>query len=109
MNLFHFFGIGANKVLSQNQRVPGTVTAATPCRWLSIKTKPVRLYTSENNTIHPYAITFTYRVDSASYTGKLYIPLHCRVPQKGETIEIYYDPDRPRHYACYSFGPGYKL
>ena len=54
---------------------------------------------------HPYIITFVYSVGSISYEGKRYIPIRYRVPQVGETINIYYDPERPGNYACYAFGP----
>ena len=51
-------------------------------------------------------ITFVYRVDNIAYTGKLYVDLRYRCPHKGEQIDVYYDPENPKNYACYAFGPG---
>jgi len=106
MNILRIFGIGSSKILAQNRSVPGLVTRVSRCWWLSVHTKPVRLYASEENTVSPYIITFAYQVDGVSYTGKLFIPINYRVPQKGETISVYYDPEKPKRYACYAFGPG---
>ena len=106
MNILRLFGIGAGKILAQGCSVRGTVTHVSACRWISVKTKPVRLYASPENTLHPSTITFSYSVFGVSHTGKLYIPLGYRVPQKGESIDVYYDPKHPKQYACYAFGPG---
>ncbi len=106
MNMLRLFGVGTGKILALGCAVRGTVTRVSACWWISVKTTPVRLYTSPKNTLHPSIITFTYSVDNVSYTGKLYIPLNYRVPQRGESIDVYYDPSHPRRYACYAFGPG---
>ncbi len=104
MNLLHFFGIGEKRVLAKNCQVPGTVTLARNS-YLYVVKKPVRLYPNERNTIYSHVIHFTYIVDGHSYTGKRFISLQYRCPQKGETIDVYYDPANPQHYACYGFGP----
>lgn len=106
MNLLRVFGIGSGAILAKGCHVPGTVTKVSRCWWLSIKTKPARLYATPENTVNPYMITFEYRVDNIPYTGTLYIPIRYRVPQAGETICVYYDPEKPQSYACYAFGPG---
>jgi len=106
MGILCAFGIGSGKILAKNHSVPGLVTQVSRCWWLSVKTKPARLYDSAENTVNPYIITFSYQVDGVSHTGKLYIPINYRVPQKGETISVYYDPETPKRYACYAFGPG---
>ena len=31
--------------------------------------------------------------------------LYYRCPQKGEQIDIYYDPEKPENYDFYAFGP----
>ncbi len=106
MKLLQMFHIGADAILAKDCHTSGTVTKATRCWWLSIKTKPARLYASRDNTANPHIITFSYTAEGVSYEGKLYIPIRCRCPQPGETIEVYYDPERPWQYACYAFAPG---
>lgn len=105
MKIFHIFGIGARSVLAKSCSTKGRVTGVKNSSLHVIK-KPVRLYVSENNTIFSHYITFDYTVDNIVYTGKLYVDLRYRCPQKDEIIDVYYDPKNPRHYACYSFGPG---
>lgn len=106
MNMLRIFGIGSSRILKMDHSVTGTVTDAKRCWWMRMKTKPARLYASEENTVYSYFITFEYSVDNANYTGKLYIDFRYRVPQKGELIQVYYDPEKPADYACYAFGPG---
>ena len=105
MNIFRIFGIGARKILAKNHSVQGTVTGVCISRIHVVK-KPVRLYVNEKNTIFSHYITFRYVVNETVYTGKLYVDLRYRCPQKGECISVFYDPDDPRQYACYAFGPG---
>ena len=104
MNLLCLFGIGGNAIRSANCSVAGTITAVSRCWWLKINTKPVRRF-SGDGAVYPSIITFSYQVDSTSYVGKRYIPYHCRVPQTGETIAVFYDPENPKKYACYALGP----
>lgn len=108
MNILRLFGLGNKAILTKDCHVPGTVTAVSRCWWLTVNTKPVRRF-SGDGALHPSIIAFTYQVDSISYTGRLYIPLHYRVPQKEETISVYYDPENPKRYACYAFGPARSL
>lgn len=104
MKLLYKFGIGEKKILMQDCHVTATVTMVQKSYLYVIK-KPVRLYINDSNTLYSHFITFRYMVDSKTYTGKRFIPPHYRCPQKGEQIEIYYDPKKPEHYACYAFGP----
>ena len=104
MNLFRIFGIGSGRILSEGRSVKARVTQVSRCWWLTVNTKPLRRY-SGDGAVYPYIITFVYSVGSISYEGKRYIPIRYRVPQVGETINIYYDPERPGNYACYAFGP----
>ena len=104
MKILRIFHIGANKILAKNRSVPGRVTMVRNSSLYVIK-KPVRLYPNEKNTAYSHFITFQYMVDSTSYKGKLFIPPQHRCPQKGDTIEVFYDPEKPERYACYSFGP----
>lgn len=104
MKLLRIFHIGAKKILAKGCSVPGTVTGVQKS-YLYVVKKPVRLYVHEGNTLFSHYITFTYTVDAISYQGKLFISLRYRCPQKGETIDVYYDPEKPENYACYAFGP----
>lgn len=108
MNLFSTFHLGAGRILSQGHSVPGRVTMARKSYLYVIK-KPVRLYLNEKNTMYSHFITFQYTVDSTSYKGKLFIPPQHRCPCKGDTIEVFYDPEKPERYACYSFGPNLNM
>lgn len=104
MKLFCRFGIGEKRILAKGCYVTATVTMVQKSYLYVIK-KPVRLYLNDSNTMYSHFITFRYVVDSVVYTGKRFITPYFRCPQKGEQIEIYYDPDKPENYACYAFGP----
>ena len=104
MNLFRYFGIGSRKILAKNHYVPGTVTHVGRS-YLYVVKKPVRLYMNDRNTMFSHFIHFTYNVNGVPYKGKFWISLHYRCPQKGEQITVYYDPEKPKNYAFYSFGP----
>ena len=105
MNVFRIFGIGKEKILAKNCSVKGTVTLVANS-YIHVVKKPVRIGITPENTLFSHMITFVYRVDNIPYTGKLYVDLRYRCPQKGEQIDVYYDPDNPKNYACYAFGPG---
>lgn len=104
MKLLRIFHIGAGRILAKQHCVKTRVTKVQKSRLYVVK-KPVRLYPNETNTLYSHFITFPYTVDSIQYTGKLFIMPHCRCPQVDEQIDVYYDPDKPENYACYSFGP----
>lgn len=105
MNVLWMFHIGAGKILKKNHCVKGTVTMVQNSAIHVVK-KPVRLYPNPQNTIYSHFITFEYTVDDILFKGRLYVDLKYRCPQKGEEIDVYYDPAKPQHYACYPFGPG---
>lgn len=107
MKLFRIFGIGEDKILAKNHSVSGTVTMVQKSYLYVIK-KPVRLSISDNNTLYSHFITFRYVVDSVPYIGKRFITPYFRCPQKGEKIEVFYDPEKPENYACYAFGPAVR-
>lgn len=105
MKLFRMFGIGANRILGMNCCVKGTVTLVQDS-YIHVVKKPVRLVVTPENTIVSHFIIFQYQVGETAYTGKLFVDLRYRCPQKGEQIDVYYDPEKPQNYACYAFGPG---
>ena len=108
MKLLLMFGIGSHRILAKNCCVSTTVTRVRNS-WLYVIKKPVRLYISDSNTLYSHFITFRYVVDGQIYTGKRFITPHYRCPQKGEKIEVFYDPEKPENYACYTFGPNLQL
>lgn len=107
MRLFRIFSIGSKKILEKNCCVKGVVTMVADS-YLYVVKKPVRLYPNPSNTLYSHMITFRYSVDNIPYTGKLFVSLNYRCPQKGEQIDVYYDPEKPQRYACYAFGPASK-
>ena len=104
MNLLRIFGIWDQDILSKNCRTTGTVTLV-QTSFIHVVKKPVRIGINPSNTIFSHFITFTYTVDGVTYKGKRYVDLTYRCPQKGEQIDVYYDPEKPQKYACYAFGP----
>lgn len=104
MKLFRMFGIGEKKILAKNCSVKGIVTMVQLSRIYVVK-KPVRLFITEDNTMFSHWIRFTYTVNGITYRGTRWISLRYRCPQKGEQIDVYYDPEKPENYACYAFGP----
>ena len=103
MKLLRMFSIGADAILAKDYSVQTTVSDVYRCWLLRINTKPVRRF-SGDGAIYPHIISFTYEVDGTAYEGKLWIPVRYRVPARGETIAVYYDPEKPDNYACYAFG-----
>lgn len=108
MNILRIFGIGSRPILAKGYSVQGVVTNVQQSVLHTIK-KPIRVYLHEGNTIFSHYITFDYCVNGQQYTGKLFIDLRYRCPQKSEKIEIFYDPRKPQNYACYAFGPGVRM
>ena len=107
MKLFRMFSIGSDRILAKGCSVPGTVTGVGRS-YLYVVKKPVRLYPNEQNTRTSHWLYFTYTVNGVAYKGNLWISLRYRCPQKGERIEVFYDPEKPEHYACCAFGPNPK-
>ena len=104
MNILRIFGLGSHKILAKNCSTKATVTTV-QTSYIHVVKKPVRLYLNPTNTICSHFISFTYTVDNIPYKGKLYVDLSFRCPQKGAQLDVYYDPENPRNYAFYSFGP----
>ena len=107
MNLLQIFGLWEREILEKNCCTKGTVTMVRTS-FIHVVKKPVRIGINSNNTIVSHFITFTYTVDGVTYKGKRYVDLYYHCPQKGEEIDIYYDPKKPEKYACYAFGPAEK-
>ena len=104
MNLFRLFGLWDQDILSKSCCTKGTVTLV-QTSFIHVVKKPIRIHINPSNTIFSHFITFVYSVDGVTYKGKRYVDLMYRCPQKGEEIDVYYDPEKPEKYACYAFGP----
>ena len=104
MKLLRMFGIGSHRILAKNCCVSTTVTRVRNS-WLYVIKKPVRIGITEQNTKFSHFIDFTYTVDGTPYQGSLFLTPYYRCPQKGEQLEVYYDPENPSRFAFYSFGP----
>lgn len=107
MNLLRIFSVGADRILAKGCCVRGTVNMVQKSHLYVIK-KPIRLYPNETNTLYSHYIAFCYAVDDIPYKGKLFISPNRRCPQKGEEINVYYDPEKPENYACCDFGPAVR-
>ena len=103
MKLLRMFGIGAKKILEKGCCVKGTVTMVQDS-YLYVVKKPVRIGINANNTALSHFVTFSYTVEGIAYSGKIFVTPYDRCPVKGERIDVYYDPEKPENYACYSFG-----
>ena len=104
MNIFRLFGLWKHNILDKNCCTEGTVIAVRTSL-LHVVKKPVRLSVRPDNTLYSHYITFLYTVDGVTHKGSLYVDLKYRCPQKGERINVYYDPRNPKNYACQAFGP----
>ncbi len=102
-SILRVFNIGTAQILAKGCSVPAKVRQVRSS-WLYVIKKPVRLCPNEQNTRLSHFILFTYTVDGTDYPGKLFITPHYRCPAVGETIDVYYDPEKPENYACYAFG-----
>jgi hypothetical protein len=108
MKLFRIFGLWDQDILEKNCKTKGTVTLV-QTSFLHVVKKPIRIGINPNNTIFSHFITFTYTIDGVSYKGKRFVDLYYRCPQRGEQIDVFYDPEKPENYACYAFGPNLQL
>ena len=105
MNILCMFGIGSKRIQSKNCCVSTTITQVRNSYLYVIK-KPVRIGNTDENTKFSHFIDFTYTVDGTPYRGSLFLTPYSRCPKTGEEIQVYYDPENPKNYACYPFGPG---
>lgn len=103
MNILRIYSIGADAILTKNCSTKGIVTKVHQS-WVKVNRKPIRLSASDGAVFAHY-ITFEYTVGHIPYQGTLFVGRCCRCPQVGEQIDIYYDPQKPRSYACCAFGP----
>ena len=92
------FGLGSKRIIERGERVTGTVTSVSECRWYKVNLKPVRR-DSLDGAVFPHIFTFTYRVGGESYTGRRFVGWAYACPGVGADVDVYYDPRRPSRYA----------
>ena len=93
----------AEKIVSENKKTTGTVTAVKTCWWIKINTKPARLHALDGAKF-PHIIHFTYAVNGAAYRGSSCIDWHLRCPSTGEAITVFYSENDPAKYAAIPSG-----
>lgn len=86
------------KIISENNKTIGTITAVKTCWWIKVNTKPFRRHALDGAKF-PHIIYFTYTVNGAAYRGSSCVDWHLRCPYKGETIPVFYDESDPARCA----------
>ena len=103
MSILSTFHLGngkkiSEKIISENKKATGTITAVKTCWWIKINTKAARLHALDGAKF-PHIIYFTYAVDGAAYQGSSCVDWNLRCPNKGEKVTVFYDKDDPARYA----------
>ena len=98
-NLLDIFGIGEKRVKAMHAIVTGRIVSVERCWWLKVNTKPVRRH-SFDGAVFPHMAEFVYEVDGIQYRGKRYVSYRLPAPWVGQTVKVWYDPQRPQHYAA---------
>lgn len=82
------------KIISQNNRANGTITAVKTCWWIKINTKCARLHPNDG-AMFPHIIYFSYSVNGLLYHGRRCVNFYLRCPNKGEPVSVFYDGGNP--------------
>lgn len=98
MSLLRELGIGAQKIIAQDNRVPGVVTSAETCWMIKVNKSAFRTHPLDGAAF-PHFIRFRYTVDGTEYTGGRFVDAFTRCPQVNEMIDIYLDGKDPSKYA----------
>ena len=98
MALLRELGIGAQKIIAQNNRVHGVVTSAETCWMIKVNKSAFRRH-SLDGAAFPHFIRFSYSVNGTEYSGGRFFDAFSRCPQVNEIIDVYVDRDDPSKYA----------
>ena len=93
----------AEKIIAENHKTTGVITAVKTCWWIKINTKPFRRHALDGAKF-PHIIYFTYTVNGAAYQGSICVDWYLRCPYKGETVTVFYKESDPAKYTVNSFG-----
>lgn len=92
------FGLGEQKIISENSKTIGRITNVKKCWWLKINTKSIRTHTRDGAKF-PAIISFDYFVEGMRYKGKRYVSWRRSCPHIGEEVVVFYDKGNPDCYA----------
>lgn len=98
MSLLQELGIGAQKIIAQNNTVPGIVTSAETCWMIKVNKSVFRTHPLDGAAF-PHFIRFRYTVDGTDYSGGRFFDAFTRCPQIDEIITVYVDGVNPSKYA----------
>lgn len=98
MSLLQELGIGAQKIIAQNNKVPGIVTSAETCWMIKVNKSAFRTHPLDGAAF-PHFIRFRYNVDGTEYSGGRFFDAFTRCPQVDEIITVYVDGANPSKYA----------
>ena len=98
MSLLRELGIGSQKIIAQNNRVRGVVTAAETCWMIKVNKSAFRTHPLDGAAF-PHFIRFSYSVDGREYSGGRFFDAFSRCPQVNEVIDVYVDGKDPSKYA----------
>lgn len=98
MSLLRELGIGAQKIIAQDNRVAGVVTSAETCWMIKVNKSALRTHPLDGAAF-PHFIRFTYSVGGIEYTGGRFFDAFSRCPQVNEMIDVYVDGEDPSKYA----------
>ena len=96
--MLRLLGVNDKKVIAQNMRTDGVVTEVKPCHWFRVRTRPIRIGDTFDDT-YPHIVSFTYIVDGTRYEGKRFLSWTKQPPSEGKRFLVYYDPKDPAKYA----------
>ena len=96
--MLNAFGVEKQKIISENRRVSGRITAVKNCRWLKVNKKPVRTHAMDG-AVFPHIVHFVYHVNGLEYRGSKFINHNSHYPHEDEKITIFYDKDNPQKYV----------
>ena len=98
MGLLRELGIGSEKIIAQNNRVPGIVTSAETCWMIKVNKSAFRTHPLDGAAF-PHFIRFRYTAGGTEYTGGRFFDAFSRCPQVNEVIAVYVDGQDPSKYA----------
>lgn len=94
MGIANYIGLGRSRLLAKGRMTHGVVASTRSLWWCKVNTKPVRLHLADGARF-PHSVAFRYTVDGREHTARTVLGWYARCPGVGETVRVFYDPDRP--------------
>ena len=98
VSLLRELGIGAQRIIAQDNWVPGVVTSAETCWMIKVNKSAFRTHPLDEAAF-PHFIRFRYTVNGTEYTGGRFFDAFTRCPMAGEILTVYVDEADPSKYA----------